>query len=465
MWRIPWLRALARAACVFSSAAALCGTRPGTEPGAPVPAPASILRLAQLTESDPEVVLVLKQAEALLAEGKSAEAYELLTRNELDLAGTPSFDYLLGVAALDSRRPKDAAFALERVVIWQPDFSGARIELARARFESGEYALARSQFQYLLTQSPPEQTRTVIERYLDAISERSALAGSRFSALAQFGVGYDSNANGSTSEQSFLGFTLNPHNVEIESSFGELMLELGHTVALSATSGLISNAQITHRANVDASFIDQTAVTLGTAAVWAHGEYGFSVGVEGYAGLLDGQDHERGVNLNAGAARRFGDYEGALSLRAGTLEYQEPLLGILDADRYLAGLSVTRLNIGEHSGRLGLALFGGTDDAKQAGSPHGNDRLGVRLFGSWLLRPQSTLYAEVSSLGTDYDGAFFGGQRKDDQLGFTLVFDFQNFPAAKWSVAPRLRYVKNDSNISLYEYDRFEAVVSVRRGF
>jgi hypothetical protein len=425
----------------------------------------STLVHAQLTESDPEVVPVLKQAEALLATGKPGEAYELLTRNELDLAGTPSFDYLLGISALDSHRPKDAAFALERVVVSQPDFSGARIELARAQFESGEYRLAKSQFQYLLTQSPPEGTRVVIKRYLDAISEQSTLAGSHFSALAQFGAGYDSNANGSTSEQSFLGFTLNPHNVETESSFGELTLGAGHTIALGEDSGLISNLQVTHRANTDASFVDQTVASLGTTAILVRGETRFSAGVDGYAGFLDRDYHERGFNLNGGASRRFGDYEGAVSLRAGSIQYQESSLSILDANRYLAGLTVTRLNIGERSGRLGLALLAGTDDAKQSGSPYSNDRYGARLFGSWLLRPQSTLYAEVSSMTTDFDGTFFGASRKDDQRGVMVAFDFQNFPFAKWSVAPRLRYVKNDSNVSLYEYDRFEAVVFIRRGF
>ncbi len=41
----------------------------------------------------------------------------------------------------------------------------------------------------------------------------------------------------------------------------------------------------------------------------------------------------------------------------------------------------------------------------------------------------------------------------------------RNFPAEKWSLAPRVRYLKNDSNISLYEYDRLEAVVFIRRDF
>jgi hypothetical protein len=68
-------------------------------------------------------------------------------------------------------------------------------------------------------------------------------------------------------------------------------------------------------------------------------------------------------------------------------------------------------------------------------------------------------------MATRYDGSFFGSRRHDDQLGLTLAFDLQEFPARRWTVTPRLRYVKNDSNVSLYEYDRYEAVVYIRRGF
>ena len=418
-----------------------------------------------LSETDPEVVPVLKQAESLLAERKAGEAYTLLAGRELDLAGTPLYDYLLGLAALDSGHANDAAFALERVVTAQPDFAGARIELARAQFEQGELALSRAQFQYLLTQSPPAATRAVIDKYLDAIGERSQLAGSHWSALAQFGAGYDSNANGSTNEQTFLGFTLDPRNVATSSSFGELQLGVGNTLALGTESGLVSNLQLTHRANTDASFIDQSVVSLGTGFVWAHGAMRYSAGVDGYQGWLDGANHERGVNLNLGASRRFGDYEGAVSLRGGTLQYVPDSLKILDANRYLAGLSLTRLNIGGNSGRIGAALLVGKDDARRPGSPYSNDRYGARLYASWLIQSQSSVYFELSEMTSDYNGTFFGGRRKDDLFAATLAFDFQNFPVAKWSIAPRLRYMKSDSDVSLYAYDRFEAVVYVRRSF
>jgi outer membrane protein len=422
---------------------------------------------AQLSESEPEIAPVLKQAQALLAEQRAADAFTLLQPLELEWGGTPNFDYVYGLAALDSGRAGDAAFALDRVVAVQPDFVGARMELARAEYELGRFDVSRNQFRYLLEQSPPPQTRAVIERYLEAIGKRSQFGGSRWSSTVQAAAGYDSNANGSTADDTFLGFTLDPNNVETDSAFGELGLIVGNTFGVGANGGFVSSLQLTHRANPDASFIDQTVAAIGTGYVHAFGATRLNAGISASAGWLDGEDHDRARNLDLGVTRRSAnDFEFGVSLRAGVQEYEDAGLGILDVDRYLAGLSIARMNIGDHSGRFGLVLLGGVDEAKQDGSPYGADRQGGRVYTTWLLRPQSSLYAEVSAMTVDYkDGTFFGVNRKDDQFGVAVALEFQNWPAAKWSVAPRLRYQSSDSNVSLYEYDRVEAIVYVRRAF
>jgi hypothetical protein len=40
------------------------------------------------------------------------------------------FDYLLGIAALDSGKPDRATIAFERVLAVNPNFAGARLDLA-----------------------------------------------------------------------------------------------------------------------------------------------------------------------------------------------------------------------------------------------------------------------------------------------------------------------------------------------
>ncbi len=421
----------------------------------------------QLMESDPQVVGLLRQAQELLAEHRAKDACTLLEPREIDLGGTPFYDYLLGICLLDTSHPRDAVFALERVVAAQPDFAGARMELARAYYEVGQLKDARIQFRYLLSQAPPPETRAVIEHYIAALDGRSATGGSRWSGQIQLGGGYDSNANGSTNEQNFLGFTLNPRNVQTGSSFGELTASGANTLALSPDSGLLSSLEVTHRANPEASFIDQTVLSGGTQLVVVSGPARYTGGLNLYGGWLDGHTYDHGGNLDLSAARRTAhDLEWGATVRAGIQQYEQESLRVLDVNRYLTGLSLTKLNIGTHSGSVGITLLGGRDDARRPGSPYDADRYGARLFTNWILRPQSSLYAEVSAQAVDFRGnGFFGDARRDDEYGALVALDIQNWPAARWGVTPRVRYVKNDSNVSLYRYDRVEGGLYIHRNF
>ena len=412
--------------------------------------------------------VLLEQAQRLIAEHNSAAAYSLLVAQEVGRAGDPMYDYLLGIAALDSGRAAAAVAPLERVLAAQPGFSGARMEYARALFEHSDFAAAGEQFQTLLTQSPPLRTRTVIETYLEAIRRGRGVAGSRFTPAVDFGAGYDSNANGSTADTQFLGFTLNARNVEQQSSFLEAGLGVAHTVALGARSGLASSLRLSHRYNPDAPFVDQSSAALASTWLYKSGETRGSIGFNGFYGLLDGEDHQLQANLEFGLARRFArDWEISALARVGRVDYRQPALAIMEVARSLGGVALTRFNLGDRSGRLGVALIAGQDDARLAGSPYGNDRYGARLFGGMLLRPQSTLYAEISLQRADFNGGsgFFGADRRDDQTVAVVGLDIQNWPAVGWSLSPQLRHSQNNSTVSLYEFSRTEAAVFMRHSF
>ena len=53
----------------------------------------------------------IEQARELMKAGMPGEAYSLLEKQEFDKAGDADFDYLLGIAALDSGRPDKATLA------------------------------------------------------------------------------------------------------------------------------------------------------------------------------------------------------------------------------------------------------------------------------------------------------------------------------------------------------------------
>src|SRR3954468_13750200 len=109
------------------------------------------------------------RARRLIGERNHQAAYKLLLPQEGARAGDPEFDYLLGVAALDSGNLERAVFALERVLAVQPNNHPARAEIARAYLERGEGDPARKEFEAVRRQPIPDDAKVTIDRFLSAI--------------------------------------------------------------------------------------------------------------------------------------------------------------------------------------------------------------------------------------------------------------------------------------------------------
>ena len=74
---------------------------------------------------------------------------------------------------------------------------------------------------------------------------------------------------------------------------------------------------------------------------------------------------------------------------------------------------------------------------------------------------------DVGAMRSDYSGGggFFGLDRRDTQYYAVALVDFDDMPAADWRLEPRVRYVKNSSNVTLYAYDRLEVGLFLHRNF
>ena len=77
---------------------------------------------------------MIERAKAALAAGDAKQAYADLAPLGNQLSGQPEYDYLLGVAALDSGRIDEAIIAFERVLALIPNHAGAQMDIARAYY-------------------------------------------------------------------------------------------------------------------------------------------------------------------------------------------------------------------------------------------------------------------------------------------------------------------------------------------
>ncbi len=151
------------------------------------------LLTAGLASANPKLLM---DATKLLADGNPKQAYMILVAEQNKLAGNIEFDYLLGVAALDSGKPSEAIIAFERVLAVNPMHAGAMMDLGRAYYNAGSLDLAESAFKQLQVSNPPEAAKAAIERYLIAIAERRSSSIRRGLAWGEVSLGHDTNITG-----------------------------------------------------------------------------------------------------------------------------------------------------------------------------------------------------------------------------------------------------------------------------
>ena len=402
---------------------------------------------------------LMRDAEARLAAGDAEGAYTMLSTREPELAGNAYYDYLLGVAALDSGRMSEAIFSLNRALAVEPRFSGARMELARAYFETGDNDQARPLFVSLLDEDPPAGVRDVLLRYIDSIDARPAAPRPRFTPFVEVTAGNDSNANGSTSSQQFLGFTLSPNNVETESPFGELALGFTWSVPTRPSTSWYLATRASYRENPDASFVDTGILSAVTGFSWRSGAWFGRYGADGYWTNRDGSSNESYGGVDVLVGRSAGDrWEWSFGIRTGGLRY-DTSIDVLDVDRTMYTLGASFRFSGLSS--LTLEAIAGNDEEREDGSPYGKSMSGGRIS---LRAPVggAHLYAAVGSLTSDYDGLFFGAPREDEQLTSTVQLEFRDVFTDGFSIVPRVRYTDNDSDVTLYQYDRTEVGLMFR---
>lgn len=395
----------------------------------------------------------LDEAEILITSGQSEAAYAVLSPLEAALAGNAYFDYLLGVAALDSGMPGEAVFSLRRALAVAPDFSGATMELARAYYEAGNRELAQPLFEQLLEQNPPATARNVINSYLQSIDQRVVQGPAGITPFVEVSAGHDSNANGSTDAQQFLGFTLDSRNVEMDSIFAEVAVGFDWLQVRDRGFAWSGRLQARHRSNPDASFVDGTLISGLVGFAWQRGSIYGNAAVESYGSARDGNPNESYNGLSAMIGGALGESSWHLvgDLRSGNLRFDDNI-DVMDVDRLLVGVSLVRRFPGGSS--ISLQALDGKDSEREFQSPFGNSKSGTRIAVNARINGSVNLLASVGSLDSQFDRTFFGTMRKDDQTSLNL--ELQLSRGGSLSLSPRIRWIDNDSTVALYDYDRTE---------
>ncbi len=402
----------------------------------------------------------LRQARTLILDGQAGQAYQLLAPLEAELAGSASFDFLLAVAALDSGRSGEAIATLSRLLALQPRHHDARIELGRAQLESGHRDAARRQFDFLKSQELSPQQRELVDDYLAAMTPEQS--GGGVQGWLGLTAGQDSNANAATSSRTFLGLTLNPDNVRTSSPFGELTAGIGYQGPIGPASRLTTTMQIGHRANTDASFVDQTVIAADLGLVLGANATRMQFSLGGHTAWLDSESYLSGFGAELGVLHDL-DSGWTVGLRGnrGTVRHDDSGLDFYDVDRSLGIVTVSRAR--DDGAAVAITAFFGGDDPRRNTSSFGNNRSGARI-NTRLPLGGMQLQVDLALQEVNYDntpGFFFGADRRDTHGSVGATLDGLTLPMGAWRLLPSLRYTRNDSTIALYDYERIEFRLSL----
>lgn len=431
---------------------------------APAPPPVSAAGVAPPAgafagSADQKIALEMEGA------GQGADAvYRFLEPREEVYAGDVDFDYLLGARALDSGRYSQAIFVLQRAVATRPGFAGARMELARAYYAQGDNESARREFAILEKDNPPPQARRAIAEYMAAIDRRAAVYQSQLGGYAELATGYDSNANGSPELQTFIGIPLDVRNQSTASGF--YSLGVGGLVSrpLAPSWRLVGTGGASYRGNPDASFVDSQVLRLAGGVEWRPSQLEFALLPSfGYA-MLDGEDNHQVIGVDGSGTWHFDQARLSLNLRHGQTRYAEGL-ETLDVDTLIYGIAAQYTTLTMPRIQVVSAVTAGSDDAVDPASQFSRDITGLRVNAVADFGGGHALLVSIASVSADYDGIFFGQVRSDDQLGGTLGYEWGGWRATGWVLRAQLNYTDNSSNVALYDYDRVDAGVSVRKEF
>lgn len=413
---------------------------------------------------------VLEKADALLKAGSAEEAYQLLEPLELQGAGDPVYDSLLGTAALESKRPSKATFVYERILAVTPEYVGIRADMGRAYFALGDFGRAKIEFETVLTfQNLPQDLRSTVEQYAKAAEARAQDKRTVFNGYVEMGLGHDTNIS-SANQAASLNYpgsaltaagTYSPDAKSDNYATLGLGAELNHRI--DEQWGLYAGGD--YRGRAYNRYCDNTcnATVDGRLGLsYAGGPWLLRTGLVGGNYTLNNASYRDTLGLNADWRMALGSGN-QISLGLSTLQAQYLARGQSNQNTQTNSVSAGWLtSLGE-----GDAIFSITANAGVELAVGGRDDGNKQFAGPRVLFQKNfsnTLggYVTAGASFSRYSGINTLYNLNREESLYDLALGLTWTMSRGLSLRPQLSYVKNVSNAELYSYDKTDASINLR---
>lgn len=423
-----------------------------------------------LAQAAPEVA----RARALLEAGKAEEALNLLEPLEAKLAGDLEYDYMLGIAALNSNQPSKATFIFERVIAMAPGFPSVRADMGRAYYMLGDYARAKIEFETLLTfQNLPPDLKGTAEKYMSALQGGPVGEVRALTSYFEVGFGRDSNANTATHINPIkLGsspFTLqlDPENLARKDNYNALNAGLDYNTSLAEGFSLYAGADYRGRFYRQMDTSDYGLLDGRAGIGYSSGDSLIRAGLVG--GYYAGDNKLARNNLGVTTDWRYAlDSANQLSLGGSAIQYRfvQPGAGSNDYASYTVNAGWFGA-LGTQSG-VGITLTAGYEKAngEDGGRLDGNkDIYGLRGFYQTTFGNDIGGFVSVGAQEGKYDrfNQIYGDVRRDTTYDATIGGSIGL--GQRWTLRPIVTHILNRSTLDPYTYRKTDVSVSLRKDF
>lgn len=403
--------------------------------------------------------ITLNGLQQAIATEQYALAWEQAKKLKNQYEGEPKFDYLYGLAALETGHFDYALLALKRAVINQPKQVRPHLELARTYLALDNQDSAILEFKIALELPMPAIVRSNVEQQLQALTLGTPdTSQSNWQSSASFALGHDNNVNLGVNNASinlpiFGGVTLDNASIKQDSSYSELGAQLDYNRIQTAERTWFVTTSFNHKQYPHAVAYSTNSLNLNAGQVFLDGKKRYQLGLNLQALNLREQNYSRSQTLEA-----------SINYQQDLASYWQGAIHWNNTNYHQANnknqnnqtLQVNtqyQFNVNELGHQIGLSISHETPE-KDKFKYLNRDivSIGYGISKTWNPKHTSSIGINVQRRVNQDVDLTYRAKRKDRRLTLQIAHQIQL--DSKASFFTNAGYVNNASNLDLYDSEK-----------
>jgi tetratricopeptide (TPR) repeat protein len=388
------------------------------------------------------------------------DAVAQLDQELLRYAGTPDYDYKLGMAWYQSGETGQALFAFERVLMVDPENVDARLKIAQIHVErGGAITQARETLAPLIRQNLNPGQQLELDKINSELTEKGNTASLSISGYVLAGAGWDDNVSSGPDSSALIIPALGsgPTSLGTATRAGDLvsLLEGGLTLRKTVADDSWIFAAGSVRKTLDRTrTFNQEGIAnfdLGLVKVIQKNFYSLSLQAQNYQ--IDNQPYRNAVGVRLSVTHPLTDNE-QLSGYSQFINFDYPGHPADNTLRKLVGVS-HGIRPGIDNWGVEYGAYAGEENAKDPSKPNFSYRLWGIHAGSNILLSDGVSLAVGSIYEPHHHLAednLYQRWRVDSLRSLGITVDYRI--NSNWHWMPQYSHTHNVSNLALYDYTR-----------